>query len=121
MEGETTDPIKIRRGVRQGCILSPILFNLYSEYIIRVALNKIEEGIYIKGTRLNNLRYADDTIDFADTIEGLQILMDKITESSIRYGLNINTNKTKFMIISKEDITGVHMSINQTRIERVGT
>lgn len=50
---------------------------------------------------------ADDTIVFADTIEDLQILMAKITESSMRYGLDINTNKTTFMIISKEDITGV--------------
>lgn len=52
-------------------------------------------------------------------MRGLQIFMDKITESSMRYGLNINTNKTKFMIISKEDITGDLLSINQTRIERI--
>ncbi|KAL4120153.1 hypothetical protein QTP88_012884 [Uroleucon formosanum] len=119
MEDKTTDPIKIRRGVRQGCILSSILFNFYSEYIFREALNEIEEGISINGTRLNNLSYADDAIVFADSIEGLQLLMDRITEASMRYGLDINTNKTKFMIISKEDITGVHLSINQSRIERV--
>jgi len=77
-------------------------------------------GYYIiKYILIFNLHYADDTIVFADTIEGLQILMDEITESSMRYGLYINTNKTKFMIISKEDITGVHININQIRIERV--
>lgn len=118
MEDETTDPIEIRREVRQGCILSPILFNLYSEYIFREALNEIEEGISINGTRLNNLRYADDTIVFTDSIKGLQLLMDRIIEASMRYGLDINTNKTKFMIISKEDITVVHLSINQSRIEK---
>jgi hypothetical protein len=54
------------------------LFNLYSEYIFRETLNEVEEGISINGTSLNNLRYADDTIVFADTIKGLQILIDKI-------------------------------------------
>jgi len=100
-EGETTDPIEIRRGVRRGCILSPILFSLYSEYIVREALNEVEQGISINGTRLNDLRYADDAVVFADAVEDLQILMDKITESSSRYGLDINTSKTKFTIISK--------------------
>lgn len=93
------------------------MFNLYSEYIFRVALNEVKEGIFINSARLNNLLYA--TIIFSDTIEGLQILMDKIIEISMRYGLNINTKKIKFMIISKEDITRVHLSINQTKIERV--
>lgn len=68
--------------------------------------------------QLNNLRYANHIIVFANTVEGLQILMNRITEISSRYGLDIKTNKTKFMIIRKENI-GTHISINQTRIERV--
>ncbi|KAL1450960.1 hypothetical protein WDU94_003263 [Cyamophila willieti] len=88
-------------------------------YIFREALEEIQEGIPINGVRLNNIRYADDTIVFADSIEALQQLIDKIVETSSRYGLEINTQKTKLMVISKEKITGTHLYINHTRIERV--
>lgn len=120
IEGEHTDEVKILRGVRQGCILSPILFNLYSEHIFREALDNMDEGIPINGIRLNNIRYADDTIMFADTIEGLQKLMNKITEVSSSYGLDINANKTKVIIITKEQISSnAQIIVNQVRIERV--
>lgn len=120
IEGEHTDEVKILRGVRQGCILSPILFNLYSEHIFREALDNMDEGIPINGIRLNNIRYADDTIMFADTIEGLQKLMNKITEVSSSYGLDINANKTKVIIITKEQISSnARIIVNQVRIERV--
>lgn len=71
VDGEYTEEIKISREVRQGCILSPILFNLYSEYIFRESLDEMEEGIPINGVKLNNIRYADDTIVFADSIQSL--------------------------------------------------
>uniref|UniRef100_A0A8D8YBA7 Craniofacial development protein 2 n=3 Tax=Cacopsylla melanoneura TaxID=428564 RepID=A0A8D8YBA7_9HEMI len=116
---EHTEQVEILRGVRQGCIISPILFNLYSEYIFKEALADLDEGISINGVHLNNLRYADDTIVFADTLEGLQQLMNKVTETSKKYGLDINTNKTKFMIISKENITGANLYVEGKRIERV--
>uniref|UniRef100_A0A8D8RKC5 Craniofacial development protein 2 n=1 Tax=Cacopsylla melanoneura TaxID=428564 RepID=A0A8D8RKC5_9HEMI len=120
IDGEHTDEVQILRGVRQGCVLSPILFNLYSEHIFREALNDMEEGIPINGIRLNNLRYADDTIMLADTIEGLQKLMTKIAEVSSSYGLDINASKTKLMIISKEQISSdAQIIVNQVRIERV--
>uniref|UniRef100_A0A8D8XEP5 Craniofacial development protein 2 n=1 Tax=Cacopsylla melanoneura TaxID=428564 RepID=A0A8D8XEP5_9HEMI len=115
---EHTEQVEILRGVRQGCIISPILFNLYSEYIFKEALADLDEGISINGVHLN-LRYADDTIVFADTLEGLQQLMNKVTETSKKYGLDINTNKTKFMIISKENITGANLYVEGKRIERV--
>uniref|UniRef100_A0A8D8SHV0 Craniofacial development protein 2 n=1 Tax=Cacopsylla melanoneura TaxID=428564 RepID=A0A8D8SHV0_9HEMI len=120
IDGEHTDEVQILRGVRQGCVLSPILFNLYSEHIFREALNDMDEGIPINGIRLNNLRYADDTIMLADTIEGLQKLMTKIAEVSSSYGLDINASKTKLMIISKEQISSdAQIIVNQVRIERV--
>ena len=73
----------------------------------------------MNGVKLNNFRYADDTIIFADTMEGLQKLMTKISETSNRYGLDINTNKTKFIIISKKNIQGLNLFINGASIERV--
>lgn len=96
-----------------------ITITLYSEHIFREALQDLEEGISINGLKLNHLRYVDDTIAFADTIEGLQTLMSKIHETSEAYGLDINTSKTKFMIVSKKEINGVNLYVNQARIERV--
>lgn len=80
--GDTvSSEIPIRRGVRQGCVLSPLLFNIYSEYIFQQALKDCEIGIKVNGKILNNIRYADDTVIFADTSEGLQELVDKIVKS----------------------------------------
>uniref|UniRef100_A0A8D8SH15 Craniofacial development protein 2 n=1 Tax=Cacopsylla melanoneura TaxID=428564 RepID=A0A8D8SH15_9HEMI len=118
-EGEHTENVKIMRGVRQGCVISPLIFNLYSERIFCEALDEMEKGILLNGLRLNNIRYADDTIVFAENLEDLQALMDNITYHSNQYGLNINVKKTKFMIISKNKITGSQLYINQTAIERV--
>lgn len=119
VDGGHTDQIKILRGVRQGCILSPILFNVYSEYIFREALDNIQEGITINGAKLNNIRYADDTIMFADSLQGLQKLMDRVTEISSQYGLEMNINKTKLLVVSKRNITEDNLYINQNRIQRV--
>lgn len=119
LEGGNTDEIRILRGVRQGCVLSSLLFNLYAEQIFNEALENIEAGILINGEKLNNIRYADDTVVFADTLEGLQELIDKITTSSQKYGLDINASKTKFMIISKTYIPNCHIQSNHQPIERV--
>ena len=75
---ETTDWFQIRKGVRQGCILSPCLFNLYTEYIIRNAgLEEAQAGIKIAGRNINNLRYADDTTLTAESKEELKSLFMK--------------------------------------------
>ena len=79
----TTDWFQIGKGVRQGCIWSPRLFNLYAEYIMRNAgLEEAQAGIKIAGRNINNLRYADDTTLMAESEEELQSLLMKVKEES---------------------------------------
>ena len=93
----TTDWFQIGKGVCQGCILSPCLFNLYAEYIMRNArLDKAQAGIQISGRNSNNLRYADDTTLMAESKE-LKSLLMKIKEESEKIGLKLNIQKTKMM------------------------
>ena len=92
----TTDWFHIGKGVRQGCILSPCLFNLYAEYIMRNAgLEETQAGIKIAGRNINNLRYADDTTLMAES-EELKSLLMKVKESE-KVGLKLNVPKTKIM------------------------
>ena len=94
----TTDWFQIRKGVRQGCILSPCLFNLYAEYIIRNAgLEETQAGIKIAGRNINKLRYADDTILMIEIEEELKSLLMKVKEESEKVGLKLNIQKTKIM------------------------
>ena len=87
----------IGQGICQGCILSPCLFNLYAEYIMRNAgLEETQAGIKIVGRNLNNLRYADDTILMAES-EELKSLLMKVKEESEKVGLKLNIQKTKIM------------------------
>ena len=92
----TTDWFRIGKGVRQGCILSPCLFNLYAEYIMRNArLEEAEAGIKITRRNINNLRYADDTTLMTE--EELKSLLRKVKEESEKVGLKFNIQKTKIM------------------------
>ena len=80
---ETTDWFQIGKGVCQGCILSPCLFNLYAEYIMRNAgLDEVQAGIKTAGRNINNLRYADDTTLMAESEEELKSLLMKVKEES---------------------------------------
>ena len=119
IDGETTEDMKILRGVRQGCTLSPVIFNLYSEFIFREALQDVEAGILLNGEHLNNIRYADDTVIFADSLASLQLLMDRVTACSRKYGLEINTSKTKFMIIRRKQGTRGILLVDGTPLEKV--
>ena len=93
-----TDWFQIGKGVHQGCILSPCLFNLYAEYIIRNAgLDEEQAGIKIAGRNINNLRYADDTTLMAESQEELKGLLMKVKEESEKVGLKLNIQKTKIM------------------------
>ena len=87
----TTDWFQIEKGVHQGCILSPCLFNLYAEYIMRNAgLEEAQAGIKISGRNTNNLRYADDTTLMAESEEELKSLLMKVKEESENGGLRLN-------------------------------
>ena len=94
----TTDWFQIGKGVRQGCMLSPCLFNLYAEYITRNSgLEEAQAGIKIAGRNINNIRYADDTILMAESDEELKSLLMKVKEESEKVGLKLNIQKTKIM------------------------
>ena len=90
---------RIGKGIRQGYILSPCLFNLYAEYIVQNArLDESQTGIKITGKNINNLRYADDTILMSESEEELKSLLVK--EGSEKAGLKLNIQKTKVMTSS---------------------
>ena len=94
----TTDWFQIGKGVCQGCILSPCLFNLYEEYIMRNAgMEEAQIGIKIARRNLNNLRYADDTTLMAESEEELKSLWMKVKEESEKVGFKLNIQKTKIM------------------------
>ena len=93
----TTDWFQIGKGVRQGCILSPCLFNLYAEYIMgNAGLEEAQAGIKTAGRNINNLRYANDTL-MAENEEELKSLLMKVKEENEKLGLKFNIQKTKIM------------------------
>ena len=94
----TTDWFQIGKEVRQGCIMSPCLFNLYAEYIMRhPRQDEAQAGIKIAGRNINNLRYADDTTIMAESEEELKSLLMEVKEESEKVGLMLNSQKTKIM------------------------
>ena len=97
----TTDWFQIVKGVCQGCILSPCLFNFYAEYIMRNAgLDEAQAGIKIARRNINNLRYADDTTVMAESEDELKSLLMKVKDKSEKIGLKLNIQKTKIMASS---------------------
>ena len=92
------DWFQIRKGVRQGCMLSPCLFSLYAEYIMQNArLNEAQAGIKIAGRYISNLRYADDTTLMAESEEELKSLLMKVKEETEKVGFRLSIQKTKIM------------------------
>ena len=95
----TTDWFQVGKGVCQGCIFSPCLFNFYAEYIMRNAgVEETEAGIKIAGRNINHLRYADDTTLMAESEEELKSLLMKVKEESEKVGLKLNIQKTKIVV-----------------------
>ena len=94
----TTYWFQIGKGVRQGCTLSPCLFNLYADYFMRnAALEETQAGIKIAGRNINNLRYAGDTTCMAESEKEFKSLLMKVKEESGKVGLKLNIQKTKTM------------------------
>ena len=97
----TTDWFQIGKGLHQGCVLSPCLFNLYAKYILRNAgLEEAQAGIKIVERNTNNLRYEDDTTLMAESEEELKSLLIKVKEESEKVGLKLNIQKMKIMASS---------------------
>ena len=94
----TTDWFQIGKGIHQGCLLSPCLFNFYAEHIMRnTGLEEAQAGIRITGRNINNLRYADDTTLMAKSEEELNSLLMRVKEESEEVGSKVNIQKTKIM------------------------
>ena len=112
----TTDWFQIGKGICQGCILSPCLFNLYAEYIMRnIGLEEAQAGIKIAGRHINNLRYADNTTLMAESKEELKSLLMKVKEESKKVGLKLNIQKTK--IIASGPITSWQIDGKQETVD----
>jgi len=116
---DLTEARPICRGVRQRYVLSPFLFNSYSEAIFQEALEGLNVGVKLNGIWVHNIRYADDTVLIADNMENWRDMLGTVGECSKNMGFYINTKKTKFMIITRKPqefsikTQAYHMRINQ--------
>lgn len=113
----TTDPAIIGRGVRQGCLVSPILFNIYAEAMLREALEEVE-GVRVGGQLVKSVRFADDQAMVASTASGLQHMMECTNKIVNNYGMRINIKKTKVMKIGKQQ-SQIHVVIEGKVLEQV--
>ena len=100
-DDQLSSNFQLSSGVRQGCIVSPLLFNIYTELIMRITLENWSDGISVGGYRISNLRYADDTTLFSTSIRYMEELLKKMEQVSLNFGLKINRSKTKIMIVDR--------------------
>lgn len=116
---KTTDKCTIGRGVRQGCPLSPVLFNIYGEMSIQEALQDQRGGIVIGGRTVKSVRFADDTVLLANSECELQEMLSSLNDVVEDYGMKINEKKTKVMKISRNSQEGVNIHIKGKKLEEV--
>jgi len=116
--GTLSEWFHVKRGVRQGCVLSPYLFNILAEMVMRETLEGFQGGIRIGGRRVTNLRYADDIILLANSEVELQDLVDRLDRVSQKYSLLINVEKTKVMA---SDGAPCNINIQGAQVEQVDT
>ena len=111
---ENSREFRIERGLRQGCIISPILFTC----IVSIWFRKLER-ISVNGININNIRYADDAVLIADSLKKLQKLIDSVNEACKAYAVEINVKKTKVMVISQKGNVQCKVLLNQAELEQV--
>ena len=117
----TTAWARIRRGVRQGCVMSPDLFNLYSEMILR-ELEDVDKGIVVNRVRINKIRYANNTVFIASSPEGLQRLFNVAADASEERSPSVSHEKTKAMCISKQSPKPkISIKLGDQTIDQVGS
>ena len=120
LENDISNEIQIKRGVRQGCVLSPALFNLYTEMIFRSADDL--KGVNIDGININNLRYADDTVLLAESQEDLQKIVDKVNAVGKQFKMKMNAKKTKTMLFTNKQIKPkMEIKVDDANIEQVSS
>ena len=118
INGKLTSLIEIKQGVRQGCILSPLLFNIYSEMIFQKAFYD-QKGFKVNGMTFSNIRYADDTVIIAESQEQLQSILDNVTTISEEYNMKLNVKKTKVMVIERNPSTSCVVTVNGEELEQI--
>lgn len=118
LESATTEASPIKKGIRQECVLLPLLFNIYSEIIFKEVLEGVTGDIKINGKAINNIRYANGTIVLAEKIQDLQDMMDRIVQCSESFDLSMYTAKTKVLVFSKTPMHA-YLTIKGITMEQV--
>jgi len=113
-----SDKFRVKRGVRQGCNLSPCLFNILAEQVMRKALHGYKDGFRIGGRIINNLRYADDIVLVSTSVDKLQELVQRVESAAKEYNLLINASKTKVMTNTNDVIK---IKVGDNELEQVDT